>query len=98
MTRKMIPTRTFDEIESLVNAAISTNTKNDGEEYIGQLKFMRNTMTYEIAANIRTMFSELVNCTIAATGSVRDKTHWVDVTRQALLKLKLFGVEDAEHK
>lgn len=91
MNRKLTP-QEFKEIEHLVHCAITASTKRDASEYITRLNFLHRTMSYDVAGNIRNMFSELVGYTEAASGQVREKSHWESVARSALYKLESFGV------
>ena len=91
MSRKLTP-KEFDEIKNLVECAITAYTKKDAEKYVTRLRFLSNTLTYDIAPNIRNMFSELVCGATSAAGQVREKDHWVSVATSQLYKLEMSGV------
>ena len=92
MNRKLTQ-QEFEEIETLVNNALNAYTKKDAERYIRRLEFLSNTMSYDVAGNIRNIFSELVCSTKRASGQIMDKERFVSFARTDLYKLEGFGVE-----
>ena len=84
----------YNEIELLVNHAISAYSKKEASKQLSRLRFMANTL--DLAPNIHYMFSELIGYTDAATGRVREKDHWVSAARSALYKMKSYGLRREE--
>lgn len=93
MENRKLTQKEYAEIKNLVECIISAHTKKDAERYLTRLSFLSNTMSYEVAPNIRNMLSELVSCSQSAAGQVRNKEHWVSVAKSQLYKLESFGVE-----
>lgn len=98
MQNRKLTREEFHEIETLVNNILVADTKADAAHDMQRLRFLNDTMPYEVAPNIRFMLSELRCSADTASGRVREKEHWVDVTKRALYKLESFGVgEDADN-
>lgn len=79
----------FNEIEDLVNKAVTSSSKKTAKPYLSRLDFMQRTIP--LIGNVRNIFGELVSSTEAATGQVQQKDHWLTVVNQYLYKLKDYG-------
>ena len=88
-----ISQETFDEVKSLVEAALGAPNKKKAERYISRLEFMQQTGGYGGYANV--VFSQLVAWVKSASGRVPDKERLCGFARQELYKLEWqIGEED----
>lgn len=79
----------YKRIEKLVNYALSARTKAEAKKYSEQL----NYVTFDVTGYSKNVLSEIIASTIAASGSIRNKTEMVNIARQYLSKFEMLCVE-----
>ena len=76
----------YNEIEQLVNCALSANSKAQAEPYLQRLSFIGNAGGY--TGYLATVLSSLVSSTSNAAGRVQDKERKEYFANTDLCKLK----------
>lgn len=84
----------FDEIEALVNKAISAQNREIANEFINKLDLMKRTLNLQPYTTI--VFCELLSSVKAASGQVKEKERKLYTVNQCLNKLKPLIEEQEE--
>ena len=79
----------YEEIENLMNYALVAPNKKEAEIYIAKIR----AFGFGLQGNVCNILSELVGYIEAASGRVKDNSHWEDCAKSSLYKLHSYGVE-----
>lgn len=79
----------YENIEELVDLAISAPNKKEAKNYINKLDFYG----YNIVGNTLNILNTLVACVDNASGMVSDKERKIFFVKQELSKLRRYGTE-----
>ena len=74
----------LSKIKSLINELIYSSTKNDGEKPFAALKSQILQYQGEIDSYLLGKLKESVNYAREASGRVKDKEHWIEMSERSL--------------